>query len=175
MLVVDSFTTRRIDNTCSGEFAPRVADAHGALAWLAGQSFVDSRRIAVIGFSAGGIAALSIATALDFELFENESAHAFKAAVAYYPACGADVPMKMPTLILIGERDDWTPARGCRTRAAAPIGGSAIKLIVYPDAYHSFDVPRPGRRYFGHWLEYNAAADEQAAKEVRRFLADQLR
>src|SRR3954447_10825616 len=30
-LVVDSFTRRGIDNTCSGEFAPSVADAYGAL------------------------------------------------------------------------------------------------------------------------------------------------
>lgn len=32
VLVVDSFTTRGIDNTCLGERAPRVADAYGALA-----------------------------------------------------------------------------------------------------------------------------------------------
>src|SRR4051794_39773676 len=96
VLLVDSFTTRGIDNTCSGEAAPRVADAYGALAYLARQPFVDASRIAVIGFSAGGVAALSIAEARDFELFENEGEHAFKAAVAFYPACQTDNPMKMP-------------------------------------------------------------------------------
>jgi dienelactone hydrolase len=174
VLVVDSFTARGINNTCSGEAAPRVADAIGALAWLARQTFVDASRIAVMGFSAGGIATLSIAEARDFELFENEAEHSFKAAIAFYPACRSDNPMKMPTLILTGELDDWTPAAACRATAARRTGGSAVELIVYPGTYHSFDSPRPGRRYFGHWLEYNAAAAEHATEEVRRFLAEHL-
>jgi dienelactone hydrolase len=174
-LVVDSFTTRGINNTCSGEPAPRVADAYGALAWLARQPFVDANRIAVLGFSAGGVATMSIAEARDFELFENEGEHAFKAAVALYPACRSDNALKMPTLILIGELDDWSPAAACRATAARRTGGSPVKLIVYPGAYHSFDTPRPGRRYFGHWLEYNAAATQAATEETRRFLAEQLR
>jgi dienelactone hydrolase len=175
VLVVDSFTTRGIDNTCAGEVAPRAADAHGALAWLARQPFIDASRIAVIGFSAGGIATLSIAEARDFELFENEEAQGFKAAVAFYPACMSANALKIPTLILAGELDDWTPATPCRATAARRTGGSPVKLIVYPGAYHSFDTPRPGRRYFGHWLEYNAAAAEAASEETRRFLAEQLR
>ena len=66
VLVVDSYTTRGISNTCSGEPAARAADAYGALAWLARQPFVDANRVAVIGFSAGGIATLSIAEERDF-------------------------------------------------------------------------------------------------------------
>ena len=174
-LVVDSFTTRGIDNTCSGEPAPRDADAYGALAWLARQPFVDASRIAVLGFSAGGVATMSIAELRDFELFENEGEHAFKAAVALYPTCRSDNALKMPTLILIGELDDWSSASACRAMAARRTGNSPVKLIVYPGAYHSFDTPRPGRRYFGHWLEYNAAAAEAATEETRRFLAEQLR
>jgi dienelactone hydrolase len=174
VLVVDSFTTRGIDNTCSGETAPRTADAYGALAWLARQPFVDANRVAVIGFSAGGSATLSIAEARDFELFENEGEHGFKAAVAFYPSCMSDNALKIPTLIPTGELDDWTPAAACRATAARRTGGSPVRLIVYPGAYHSFDTPRPGRRYFGHWLEYNAAAAEAAAEETRRFLAEQL-
>ena len=37
----------------------------------------------------------------------------FKAAVAFYPTCPADGTMTIPTLILIGELDDWTRAVGC--------------------------------------------------------------
>ena len=52
---------------------------------------------------------------------------------------------------------------------------SLVTLVVYPGAYHSFDVPRSqGQSYFGHWLEYNAAAAEAASEEVRRFLAEHL-
>jgi dienelactone hydrolase len=141
---------------------------------LARQPFVDASRIAVIGFSAGGIAALSIAQAHDFELFEGEGEYGYKAAVAFYPYCMPGNMMKRPTLVLIGELDDWTPAASCRGIEARRSEGNPVKLVVYPGAYHSFDVPRPGRRYFGHWLEFNAAAAEQAKEEVRAFLTRHL-
>jgi dienelactone hydrolase len=174
VLVVDSFTPRGINNTCSGEYAPRVADAIGARAWLARQAFVDPDRIAVIGFSAGGIAALSLAEAREFELFEGGPAHRFRAAVAYYPFCNAIDAMSIPTLILIGELDDWTPAANCRRMAARQVARGLVKLIVYPGAYHVFDAPAPSRRYFGHRLEYNTAAAEAAASELRAFLTTHL-
>jgi len=175
VLVVDSFTSRHIGNTCSGESAPRVADAYGALAWLARQPFVDPERVGVIGFSAGGIATLSIAETREFALFEEEAAHRFGAAVAYYPACVTDGNVRIPTLILIGELDDWTPAARCNAMMKRRKPDSPVRLIVYPNAHHVFDAAIPGRRYFGHWLEYNAAAAEQASEEVRHFLAEQLR
>jgi len=82
--------------------------------------------------------------------------------------------MKMPTLILIGELDDWSSAGGCRAMLARQNKSSPMKLVVYPGAYHVFGAPTPARRYFGHWLEYNAAADEAAQEEVRQFLAEHL-
>jgi dienelactone hydrolase len=180
-LVVDSFTTRGINNTCSGEPAPRVADAYGALAWLARQPFVDANRIAVLGFSAGGVATMSIAEARDFELFENEDEHAFKAAVALYPACRSDNALKMPTLILIGELDDWTLAGECRNMVDGRDDwgisrhkgeGVPVRLLVYPDAYHAFDVPslKTSMQYFGHHLEFNQAATDRSIDAVREFL-----
>jgi dienelactone hydrolase len=174
VLSVDSFTTRGIDNTCSGEPAPRVADAYGALAYLAQLPLVDAKRIAVIGFSAGGIATLSVVGRRDFDLFEGE--HRFKAAVAFYPYCRPGRTFAIPTLILIGEADDWTPASLCGTMVSIRRNDDPVRLVVYPGAHHGFDAPslRPGRMRFGHWSEYNAAAAEQATEEVRRFLAEQL-
>jgi dienelactone hydrolase len=54
--------------------------------------------------------------------------------------------------------------------------GSRVKLIVYPGAHHAFDAAslQPGREYFGHWIEYNAAAALLATEEVKRFLAEHL-
>ena len=51
-----------------------------------------------------------------------------------------------PVLVLIGDKDDWTPAEPCRrlvetSRAA----GYAIDIVVYPGAYHSFDSDHPVR------------------------------
>jgi len=81
----------------------------------------------------------------------------------------------MPTLVLIGELDDWSPAAACKAMMKRRNRDSPIQLIVYPDAHHVFDAPRQqGQRYFGHWLEYNTVAAEQASEEVRKFLAEHL-
>jgi dienelactone hydrolase len=57
-LVVDSFTTRNIENSCKTYLPDRVFDAYGALDFLTKSGFVDARRVALMGFSAGGIATL---------------------------------------------------------------------------------------------------------------------
>ena len=63
VLVVDSFTTRGIEQACTAVgsgIAARIADAYGALAYLSAQPFVDASRIAVLGISQGAITALSL-------------------------------------------------------------------------------------------------------------------
>lgn len=180
VLVVDSFTTRGIVQACTtagSGISARIADAYGALAYLSAQSFVDASRIGILGFSQGAITALSLVGARDFEMFENEAERKFKAAVAFYPACPDDGTMTVPTLILIGELDDWTRAVGCTRMMASRTGaGSPVRLIVYPGAHHGFDIEslQPGRELFGHHVEYNAAAAARATEEVRRFLTEQL-
>ena len=58
VLLVDSFATRGIDHACTGGVldiaGKRRSDAYGALAFLAGQTFVDPQRVAAVGFSQGG-------------------------------------------------------------------------------------------------------------------------
>ena len=50
----------------------------------------------------------------------------------------------MPTLILIGERDDWNFARDCRDMMARRKTFSApMRLVVYPEAQHSFNLRLP--------------------------------
>jgi dienelactone hydrolase len=49
-------------------------------------------------------------------------------------------------LILIGEKDDWTPADACRQLTdAARETGSPVAIKVYPGAHHAFDSPNPVR------------------------------
>src|SRR6202035_3782705 len=62
LLIVDSFGPRGIIDRCLGEEGAaidRTMDAYGALLYLAGSPFIDSERIAVIGFSQGAGAALA--------------------------------------------------------------------------------------------------------------------
>ena len=73
----------------------------------------------------------------------------------------------MPTLILIGERDDWNFARDCRDMMARRKDFSApMRLVVYPEAQHSFNLRLPPRSHYGHRLEYDEAADRDAWRET---------
>jgi dienelactone hydrolase len=175
VLAVDSFGPRGVRHRCAEEFGvpvDRVMDAYGALQYLANRADIDPDRVAVMGYSQGGITAISAVTRGGVEtLFERH----FKAAVAYYPGCD-NTEVAAPTLILIGALDEWTPTRNCREMIARQSGaGAAVELFVYPDAYHSFNFPRDhSREYFGYRLEYNEAADRAACNETTRFLRQNL-
>jgi dienelactone hydrolase len=177
-LALDSFTTRGIKEAC-GRYTPsRLADALGALLYVSDLKFVDPKRIVVVGSSQGGIAALRLASTTDIKLFDVPDDLRFKAAVAYYPQCSvAAQQLAIPTIILIGELDDWSSAKDCEQWMALRAGkGAPVTLTVYPGAYHSFDNPtlRDGRRLFGHWLKYDPDAAARSISEMHDFLATQL-
>ena len=183
-LTVDSFGSRGIKNTCnSGAPVDLAFDAYRALNFLVRQPFVDPDRIAVIGFSQGAWLALA---SVEHGAIEKTSQNKFRAAVAFYPSClGSKGNMTVPTLILIGELDDWTPAQECRNMADGrddwgisrdPSQGVAVRLIIYPGAYHAFDVPGLERpiEFLGHRLEYNKSAADQATGALREFFHDNI-
>lgn len=178
MLIVDSFGPRGIGERCT-DFSPgppvdREMDAYGGLLYLASLPFVDPDRISVVGYSQGAMVALSTVTLGGTEtLFDRH----FRTAIAYYPLCGSLTgAVAIPTLILIGELDDWTPARDCRAMMARRTGeGAPLRLVVYPGAYHAFNATslrdKP-KSLFGHRLEYNEAADSAALAETFAALHD---
>jgi len=102
----------------------------------------------------------------------------FKAAIAFYPPCAlAADQLIIPTIVLIGELDDWTPINDCQRWLDRRGGrGATVKLIVNRGAYHAFDNPDAGDgvRQFGHWLKYNPAAAERSTSEMHDFLAEEL-
>lgn len=179
-LTVDRFGTRGIKHTCTGGLPPSTLhDAYRALNFLNGQSSVDPRRVAVAGFSQGAMLAL---LSVEQGQFERSSEEKFRAAVGFYPPClGLKGNMTAPALILIGELDDWTPAKECRNLAEGRDDwgisrekgkGFPIEIIVYPGAYHDFDVPNfaPPVKLLGHHLEFNEQARDQSIDAVRKFL-----
>jgi dienelactone hydrolase len=179
-LSVDSFGPRGIKTTCrdstSTDFA---SDSYRALGFLAQQPSVDPTRVAAVGFAMGGFFVLS---SVERGIAEQASSNKFSAAVAFYPPCGIlKGNMTVPTLILIGERDDLNSADECRKLAAGRDGwgisrdkdqGAPIKLIVYPDAYHAFDAPslKNPPKPLGYHLEFNQSAADQAAVALHEFL-----
>jgi dienelactone hydrolase len=178
VLVVDSFARRGIAHACTNEAAAahgglRPLDALGGLDFLAGLPEVDRDRIVVIGASQGGWAALRLAYARGLLRSDPGSAR-FKAAVAFYPPCrDFDGTMSIPTLILTGERDDWTPAADCeRMVAERDATGAPIRLVVYTGAFHAFNVreAEDGRSLYGYRLVYDAEATRRSMEELRSFL-----
>ena len=183
-LTVDSFGPRGLKNTCSsGAVVDLALDAYRALGFLVQQRFVDPSRVAVLGFSQGAWQALS---SVERGILEQASPNKFRAAIAFYPHClGFKGDMTVPTLVLIGELDDWTPAVECRNMvdgrddwgiSRQKDQGVPIKLIVYPGAYHAFDAPglTAPAQLLGHHLEFNPSATDQAISAVQEFLKIQI-
>lgn len=179
-LTLDSFAARGMKDTCLRNASPELADdAYRGLNFLIRQAGVDSKRIALVGFGQGGSLTLS---ALERGGIEQEARNKFRAAAAFYPACGsADGNLTIPALILVGERDDWTPAEACRKMAEGTndIGisrkkgeGAPIQVAVLPDAYNSFDllVFQTPIEVAGHRLEFNQAATDQSSAALRAFI-----
>jgi dienelactone hydrolase len=183
-LTLDSFGPRGIKHTCDSGAPTRLSgDAYRALNFLVLQAFVDPARVAVLGFAQGGWLAL---TSIEHGMIEQASPNKFRAAIAFYPPClGSKGNMTVPTLILIGERDDWTLAQECRNMVEGrddwgisrrKIESAPVRLMVYPDAHHAFDDPglQTPVELLGHHLEFNKAAADQASGALREFLQEIL-
>ena len=179
-LAMDSFGPRGLKNTCRGSRPDDIfSDAYRALNYLVVQPFVDPKRVAVVGFSQGGWLTL---WSVERGGIEKASENKFRAAVAFYPPCGGfRSAMAVPTLVLIGESDDWTTADACRKVAAGEddlgtsrqkTDGAPVQLVVYPGAYHGFDISalRTPVTYFGHHMEFNKSASDQSREALRGFL-----
>jgi dienelactone hydrolase len=166
-LIPDSFTTRgHPDGVCTdaapsrGEVAPsrRARDAYAALARARALPYVDGRRVGLMGGSHGGSTTLASMAAPEgaWDGLAREKSAGFAAAVALYPSCGVPLGTWLgnsgtyraiaPMLILIGEKDDWTPAAPCvKLASSTRASGHPVTITVYPGAHRSFDSDRPVR------------------------------
>jgi dienelactone hydrolase len=154
VVLPDSFTSRGYaGGVCTVALSQRRADvgperrahdAHAALAYARALPYVDGRRVGIIGGSHGGTTTLATMLAP-----AGDERAGFAAAVALYPRCASQFGVyrtAAPLLILIGEKDDWTPAEPCRKLTqAAREAGQPVAIKVYPGAHHSFDSPHPVR------------------------------
>lgn len=121
----------------------QLGDAYAALNVLAVHPAIDAHRIAVVGGSMGGGTALLAAS----EYIRRKLAPGarFAAHVSFYPGGSNVVYGKgaftgAPVLLMLGERDDWTPAK--RVLAAVDFlkkedPGTPVAVRTY-DATHSW-------------------------------------
>ena len=119
----------------------RVADANAARHWLQAQPWAIKDRVSLLGWANGGMASLWTVRP---HAAVHEATPDFRSAVAFYPACRrlSDLAWsaRVPTLILVGKADDWSPPAPCEQMVAGAKGRSALaSLVAYPGAYHEFD------------------------------------
>ena len=124
-----------------------LADAYGALAYLAGRPDIDPHRVVLAGFSYGGMAATY---ALYAEIADRLAPAGLRFAghVAFYAPCIARFADSRttgaPLLMLYGAEDELIrPARCAQVADDLRRGGSDVTIISYPGAVHQWDGAMP--------------------------------
>jgi dienelactone hydrolase len=146
-LVLDSFSSRGLTDVCGrnwpsqADAEKRAGDIDAALKWLAGQSFVDPKRLGFMGYSYGGGVAMLRA------LSSANAAPIARAAILVYPDCaladalGTRLTVRQPTLFAMGALDDWTPVSQCQSVIGRVVSGrDLVETRIYDGAHHSFDA-----------------------------------
>jgi dienelactone hydrolase len=149
--VLDSFGGREIKETCTGRQAINTAsmlgDIYRAQALLATHRRIDGGRIAVMGFSFGGRAALWAALTRFQQTLKPSTTAPLAAYLAFYPAsCSFQFRDETeiaggPVRLFHGTADDATPLLPCRDWAQRMrTAGRDVGIYEYAGAHHAFDV-----------------------------------
>jgi dienelactone hydrolase len=182
-LILDSYGPRNLmgGKACGGSGHPSVVvrqyelrrdDAFNAMAALQGHAKVSKDNIFLVGFSDGGSAALVSA--------KGGLPEQFRAIAAYYPNCekllgGVGNVYKSPTIVFVGEKDDWSPPVECiKSKNAGTVTGAEFEVISYPNAYHGFDQPEARRKVFGYTMAYDREATLDSRKKYIAFFIKNL-
>jgi dienelactone hydrolase len=147
---LDSFSGRGIASTVTDQSQlgrlNMILDLYRSLAVLATHPLVDPNRIAVMGFSRGGQAAL-YATLKRFQNMWNTSRIDPAAYIALYPQCNTTYVNDTevtdhPIRIFHGTSDDYVAIAPCRAYSERlKQAGKDVQMIEYPNTWHAFDYP----------------------------------
>lgn len=143
-LVLDGFGPRGVVEICTNfnrvPVERRLRDLQAVLAYLQTRPEIAADRVAVMGFSNGAVVALDAAS----RFWSGQLAHGplrYRASIALYPECRNRLAdYALPSLILIGDKDDWTLASSCEALLQRSLAaGTQPELRIYPGALHAFD------------------------------------
>jgi dienelactone hydrolase len=146
VLLPDSYGSRELGPQCRVKERrvlarrERLADIVATRRWLAQQAWVAQDRVSLMGWAKGASALL---WAVRPQAWRNDGPD-FRSAVAFYPDCrisaGLGWSARVPTLLLIGAKDDVSSPAACRQMVEGARGRSALARIeIYPGAAHDFD------------------------------------
>jgi dienelactone hydrolase len=147
VLLPDSYGSREIGPQCRVKERrvlarrERVVDILASRQWLVQQPWAAHGRISLLGWANGASALL---WAVRPQLSSHQVEPDFRSAIAFYPDCrissGLGWSSRVPTLLLIGAKDDVSSPPACRQMIDGARGRSAlVQIVVYPGAYHDFD------------------------------------
>lgn len=200
VILVDSFSTRNISTVCNdgtilNEATIRPLDAYAGLKYLEDQAYVSDNKIALLGWSNGGSAALS-AVAKNGNPANPVDGEKFVGAVVEYPGCGLRAhygtdysnPAKVnlgtylpyaPVVILAAENDTTTPpspkcvnlVARAQALGASMASGNPITMTIYPGANHGFDRAKEDST---DWTAADVTARDFGRSVVLNFLETYL-
>ena len=150
----------------------------------------------MIGWSNGGVFALAVVNGPSLERARRRGVvlpePGFRASVGFYPGgCYSLVGelVTRPLLVLMGDADDWTIPGPCVQMVEAMRGrGADARIVLYPQAYHYFDVIGQPRAYLaevgnrnkpneccGATVAFDAGAFADARRRVAEFFGYHLK
>jgi dienelactone hydrolase len=147
VLLPDSYGSRELGPQCRVKERrvlarrERVGDIAASRQWLLQQPWAAHDRISLIGWANGASALL---WAVRPQYASRSAEPDFRSAIAFYPDCrissGLGWSARVPTLLLIGAKDDVSSPQACRQMIDGARGRSALTRIeIYPGAPHDFD------------------------------------
>jgi dienelactone hydrolase len=188
VLLPDSYGSRELGPQCRVKERrvlarrERVADVTAARQWLVAQAWVARDRISLIGWANGASAVLwAVRPQLSSRTLEPD----YRSAIAFYPDCrissGTGWSARVPTLLLIGAKDDVSSPPSCKQMVDGARGRSALaRIVVYPAASHDFDranlplhatgtdAATPERGHIGTDTDARADSEKRVAEWLAR-------
>lgn len=146
---LNSFKSRGITSTVGSQdevtIAAVILDAYRALEKLSKHPKINKDKVAITGWSLGGGVTLFAGWMPLKKAITNQVS--FAAHLAFYPPCFINPEnlsfTKAPIHILIGEADNWTPAKPCVNLVEKLSEKTNINITTYPNAHHGFDSEEP--------------------------------
>ena len=185
-LEVDQWGARGLSGGAEGRpktVYETLPDVFGAQDLLANTKGIDARRIGVLGFSWGGVAAMLASTQRYQDEYGHPGGPLLAAAMSFYPVCWGygrvpgyevDTMRAIPLRIVAAGEDDYDEgAAPCETlvKQALPLEARAkASLKIYPGVGHAFDGFSPVSQHpdpYGHLGKGGLVTIGPAAPEAR--------